>query len=67
MIDKVTRMRMADRERENPGRFGIDNSELLNYELHKTNKTRDNYMNHLSYGYVRPSTYDFPGGSQSQS
>ena len=31
------------------GRFGIDHSELLNYELEQTNKPRDDYMNLLVY------------------
>ena len=43
MIDKVVRMRGQH------GRFGIDHSELLNYELEQTNKTRDDYMNLLVY------------------
>ena len=43
MIDKVVRMRSQH------GRFGIDHSELLNYELEQTNKMRDDYMNLLVY------------------
>lgn len=43
MIDKVVRMRGQH------GRFGIDHSELLNYELEQANKPRDDYMNHLAY------------------
>ena len=43
MIDKVVRMRGQH------GRFGIDHSELLNYELEQTNKPRDDYMNRLVY------------------
>ena len=43
MIDKVVRMRSQH------GRFGIDHSELLNYELEQTNKPRDDYMNLLVY------------------
>ena len=43
MIDKVVRMRGQH------GRFGIDHSELLNYELEQTNKARDDYMNLLVY------------------
>lgn len=43
MIDKVVRMRSQH------GRFGIDHSELLNYELEQTNKIRDDYMNLLVY------------------
>lgn len=41
MIDKVVRMRSQY------GRFGIDHSELLNYELEQTNKPRDDHMNWL--------------------
>ena len=43
MIDKVVRMRGQH------GRFGIDHSELINYELEQTNKQRDDYMNKLVY------------------
>jgi len=43
MIDKVVRMRSQY------GRFGIDHSELLNYELEQTNKPRDDHMNWLVY------------------
>lgn len=43
MIDKVVRMRGQH------GRFGIDHSELLNYELEQTNKPRDDHMNWLVY------------------
>lgn len=43
MIDKVVRMRGQH------GRFGIDHSELLNYELEQTNKPRDEHMNWLVY------------------
>ena len=43
MIDKVVRMRTQH------GRFGIDHSELLNYELEQTNKPRDDHMNWLVY------------------
>ena len=46
MIDKVVRMRGQH------GRFGIDHSELLNYELEQTNKPRDNHMNWLVAGYT---------------
>lgn len=31
------------------GRFGIDHSELLNYEIDQTNKNRDEHMNWLVY------------------
>ena len=43
MIEKVVRMRGQH------GRFGIDHSELLNYELEQTNKVRDDHMNWLVY------------------
>jgi len=43
MIDKVVRMRSQY------GRFGMDHSELLNYELELTNKPRDDHMNWLVY------------------
>ena len=45
IIDKVVRMRGQH------GRFGIDHSELLNYELEQTNKPRDDHMNWLVAGY----------------
>lgn len=43
MIDKVVRMRGLH------GRFGIDHSELLNFEIEQTNKDRDEHMNWLVY------------------
>lgn len=43
MIDKIVRMRGLH------GRFGIDHSELLNYEIEQTNKNRDDHMNWLVY------------------
>lgn len=43
MIDKVVRMRGLH------GRFGIDHSELLNFEIDQTNKGRDEHMNWLVY------------------
>jgi len=43
LIDKVVRMRGKD------GRFGVDHSEILNYELELANKQRDMHMNHLVY------------------
>ena len=46
MIDKVVRMRGQH------GRFGIDHSELLNYELEQTNKPRDEHMNWMVAGYT---------------
>ena len=61
MIDKVVRMRGQH------GRFGIDHSELLNYELHQTNKERDDHMNWLVYKRVPPSEYDMIGNNASSS
>jgi hypothetical protein len=43
MIDKVVRMRGLH------GRFGIDHSELLNFEIDQTNRNRDDHMNWLVY------------------
>ena len=43
MIDKVVRMRGKG------GKFGIDHSEILNFEFEFTNKDRSDYMNRLSY------------------
>lgn len=57
MIDKVVRMRGQD------GRFGIDHSELLNFELHKTNKERDDHMNWLVYKHIPPTEYDLVGNA----
>jgi hypothetical protein len=37
------------RARGKAGRFGVDHSELLNYELDETNKDRDHHMNWLVY------------------
>lgn len=39
LIDKVVRMRGKN------GRFGVDHSEILNYELELANKFRDEHMN----------------------
>jgi hypothetical protein len=38
-IDKVVRMRGKE------GKFGVDHSEILNYELEIANKERDDHMN----------------------
>ena len=57
IIDKVVRMRGQH------GRFGIDHSELLNYELEQTNKPRDDHMNWLVAGYNQgnsPLKYTIP-------
>lgn len=43
LIDKVTRLRGKS------GRFGVDHSEILNYELELANKERDQHMNQLVY------------------
>lgn len=43
LIDKVVRMRGKN------GRFGVDHSEILNYELELANRARDDHMNHLVY------------------
>ena len=43
LIDKVVRLRAKE------GRFGVDHSEILNYELELANKARDNHMNQLVY------------------
>ena len=39
LIDKVVRLRGKD------GRFGVDHSEILNYELELANRQRDKHMN----------------------
>ena len=50
MIDKVARMRLMH------DRFGIDHSEVLNYEIDQTNRPRDDHMNSLVYkGKAEPS------------
>ena len=43
MIDKVARIRVMH------DRFGIDHSEVLNYEIDQTNRARDEHMNSLVY------------------
>jgi hypothetical protein len=43
MIDKVVRMRGLQ------GRFGVDHSEILNYEFEVANKMRSDHMNRLVY------------------
>ena len=43
MIDKVVRMRGLQ------GRFGVDHSEILNYEFEIANKNRTDHMNRLVY------------------
>jgi len=50
LIDKVVRMRGKE------GRFGVDHSEILNYELELANKARDQHMNHLVYKNENPYT-----------
>lgn len=43
LVDKVVR------QRGTKGRFGVDHSEILNYELELANKARDKHMNQLVY------------------
>lgn len=43
MIDKVSRIRGKQ------GRFGVDHSEILNFELEVANKDRFDHMNKLVY------------------
>lgn len=43
VIDKVVRMRGLQ------GRYGVDHSEILNYEFEQANKDRSDHMNHLVY------------------
>lgn len=43
LIDKVARLRGKT------GRFGVDHSEILNYELELANQERDQHMNQLVY------------------
>jgi hypothetical protein len=50
LIDKVVRMRGSN------GRFGVDHSEILNYELELANRARDDHMNHLVYRSKNPYT-----------
>lgn len=48
LIDKVVRIRGCN------GRFGVDHSEILNYELELANKQRDEHMNQLVYKTPNP-------------
>ena len=43
VIDKVVRMRALQ------GRYGVDHSEILNYEFEQANKERQDHMNLLVY------------------
>jgi hypothetical protein len=43
MIDKVVRLRGKE------GRFGLDHSEIMNFEFEMANKTREDHMNFLVY------------------
>lgn len=43
MIDKVVRLRGKE------GRFGVDHSELLNFEFEMANKDRADHLNMLVY------------------
>ena len=51
MIDKVVRMRGLQ------GRFGVDHSEILNYEFEVANKMRSDHMNRLVYKSTTASEY----------
>jgi hypothetical protein len=55
MIDKVARMRAKE------GRFGVDHSEILNFEFELANKNRSDHMNQLVYKTQYSDTdYDLP-------
>ena len=55
MIDKVARMRAVE------GRFGVDHSEILNFEFELANKNRSDHMNQLVYkAKYTDSEYDLP-------
>jgi hypothetical protein len=57
MIDKVVRKRGLQ------GRFGVDHSEILNFEFEMANKNRSDHMNRLVYrGEYDPYTEDTQGG-----
>lgn len=58
MIDKVARVRAKE------GRFGVDHSEILNFEFELANKNRSDHMNQLVYKDTRytDSEYDLPAG-----
>ena len=43
MIDKVVRLRTQQ------GKFGVDHSEILNYEIEMANKHRTEHLNYLVY------------------
>ena len=43
MIDKVVRLRGQQ------GRFGLDHSEIMNFEIEVANKPRADHMNQLVY------------------
>lgn len=43
MIDKVVRLRGRE------GRFGLDHSEIMNFEIELANKARDDHLNSLVY------------------
>lgn len=47
MIDKVARLRAKE------GRFGVDHSEILNFEFELANKDRSDHMNQLVYKSAR--------------
>ena len=55
MIDKVARIRAKE------GRFGVDHSEILNFEFELANKNRSDHMNQLVYKTKYTETdYDLP-------
>jgi hypothetical protein len=43
MIDKVVRLRTQE------GKFGVDHSEILNFEFEMANKQRSDHLNYLVY------------------
>lgn len=44
--------------RARTGRFGVDHSEILNYELEMANKPRDEHMNTLVYKVKDPNAIE---------
>lgn len=60
MIDKVARLRAKE------GRFGIDHSEILNFEFEMANKNRDDHMNHLVYKNTLSSNRGYNTSSQTE-
>lgn len=58
IIDKVVRLRGAH------GRFGVDHSEILNYEFEQANKNRYDHMNSLVYKSGNTSIADLRGSDK---